>query len=81
MGSWDNAATEIIIRGRKFPLPLDPFSGDAAARVMVTCILGLYALEDPKVDEVLRVGRFSFMWPDGRREWLFQDQRNERTGK
>lgn len=71
--SLDNVDSVITVRGREFPLPDPGWSGDATCRVMSFAILALYALEDPRVDAVLRGAKLSFVWKNGKEVKLFED--------
>lgn len=69
--SYDDVPQEIKVRGRWFPIPFVRFGKDATSRALAFFALALYALDDPRVDEVLRTANINIQWPDGRREFLF----------
>lgn len=72
--SYDDVAQEIKVRGRWFPIPFVRFGKDATSRALAFFALALYALDDPRVDDVLRTANINIQWPDGRNEYLFPQQ-------
>ena len=75
--SFDNQQSVVRVRGRDFPIREVPVGGDATLKVMQGVLLSLYAMEDPKVDAVLRQFKIAYTWPNGKKEYLYPE--NEKS--
>ncbi len=63
--SFDNQESMMTIRGKDFPIITLPANSDATQKVMQALILALYAIDDPRVDKVLKAFKIQFIWPYG----------------
>lgn len=74
--SFDNQESMMEIRGKDFPIVTLPKNADATQKVVQALILALYAMEDPKVDKVLKAFKISFVWPHGHKITpLFEEEK------
>lgn len=72
--SFDNQETVITVRGKDFPLTPVSCNEDVQNKINQGLILALYALGDPRVDEVLKKFKIVFVWPNKKETRLFEPE-------